>query len=47
MPMSPERVWRAIEAARAGTPEDPWREPPAVFERLPKRDGPPREALNQ
>jgi carbon-monoxide dehydrogenase large subunit len=35
MPCTPERVWRAIEAARAGSPEaDPWREPPAVFARL-------------
>ena len=31
MPCTPERVWRAIEDARAGTLPDPWREPPAVF----------------
>ncbi len=28
MPCTPERVWRAIEDARAGTLADPWREPP-------------------
>ncbi|MGO8859453.1 MAG: xanthine dehydrogenase family protein molybdopterin-binding subunit [Acidimicrobiales bacterium] len=31
MPCTPERVWRAIEAARAGTLPDPWREPPAAM----------------
>jgi len=35
MPCTAERVWRAIEAARAGTPPDPWRDPPAVFAELP------------
>jgi len=35
MPCSPERVWTAIEAARRGD-GDPWREPPAIFARLPK-----------
>ena len=35
MPCTPERVWRAIEAARAGAPPDPWREPPAFFDTLP------------
>jgi carbon-monoxide dehydrogenase large subunit len=34
MPCTPERVWRTIEDARAGTLPDPWREPPAVFETL-------------
>ena len=38
MPCTPERVWRALAAARAGTPPDPWRDPPAVFAGLP---GPP------
>jgi len=37
MPCSPERVWRAIEDARAGTLPDPWREPPAAFATLPVR----------
>jgi carbon-monoxide dehydrogenase large subunit len=32
MPCTPERVWNAIRAARAGELPDPWREPPAVFE---------------
>jgi carbon-monoxide dehydrogenase large subunit len=31
-------VWRAIEDARAGTPADPWREPPAAFATLPVRE---------
>jgi carbon-monoxide dehydrogenase large subunit len=34
MPCTPERVWRAIEAARTGTLPDPWREPPAAFASL-------------
>jgi carbon-monoxide dehydrogenase large subunit len=34
MPAAPERVWRAIEDARAGRLPDPWREPPAIFDRL-------------
>jgi carbon-monoxide dehydrogenase large subunit len=38
MPCTPERVWRAIEAARAGTLPSPWREPPAVFATLPVRE---------
>ena len=35
-PLTPERVWRAIRAASAGTLSSPWREPPAVFETLPR-----------
>jgi carbon-monoxide dehydrogenase large subunit len=38
MPCTPERVWRAITAARAGTPEPVWREPPAFFANLPGRE---------
>jgi carbon-monoxide dehydrogenase large subunit len=46
-PLTPERVWRAVRAAadaRAGdTPGparllSPWRDPPAVFDRLPRRE---------
>ena len=37
LPCSPQRVWRAIRDARAGTPADPWREPPPVFATLPLR----------
>jgi carbon-monoxide dehydrogenase large subunit len=37
MPCSPQRVWAAIRAARDGTPPDPWRDPPDVFDRLPRR----------
>jgi len=38
MPCTPERVWRAIEDAQAGTAADPWREPPAAFATLPVRE---------
>jgi len=38
MPCTSERVWRAIEDAKAGTLPDPWRDPPAIFAELP---GPP------
>ncbi len=34
MPCTPETVWRHITAARAGSPIDPWREPPSIFDRL-------------
>jgi carbon-monoxide dehydrogenase large subunit len=36
MPCTPERVWRAISDARAGTLPDPWREPPAEMAAFPK-----------
>jgi carbon-monoxide dehydrogenase large subunit len=35
MPCTPERVWRAVQQARAGTLPDPWREPPARFATIP------------
>ncbi|HZQ28522.1 MAG TPA: xanthine dehydrogenase family protein molybdopterin-binding subunit [Acidimicrobiales bacterium] len=44
MPCTPERVWRAIQDARAGTLPSPWREPPAVFDDLPVRGQAPRTA---
>ena len=44
MPCTPERVWAAIQDARAGSPPDPWREPPAVMATLP-REGAEGEAL--
>jgi carbon-monoxide dehydrogenase large subunit len=43
MPCTPERVWRAIQAAAtsgsngSGRGPDPWREPPTVFATLPIR----------
>lgn len=37
MPCTPERVWRALRAAEAGTPEPAWRTPPDVFSDLPVR----------
>jgi len=37
MPCSPERVLRAIDAARAGHSVSSWREPPDVFSTLPVR----------
>ena len=40
IPCTPERVWNAIEAARAGRPLDPWREPPAAFASLEVATGP-------
>ncbi|GAY07740.1 xanthine dehydrogenase family protein molybdopterin-binding subunit [Pseudonocardia sp. N23] len=39
LPCTPERVWRAVQEAKAGSPADPWREPPAVFADLPVRGG--------
>ena len=44
MPCTSERVWRAIEEARAGSPRPPWRQPPAVFAGLPRRYGRPEAA---
>jgi carbon-monoxide dehydrogenase large subunit len=35
MPCTPERVWRAMQDAKAGTLPDPWREPPAVMATFP------------
>jgi carbon-monoxide dehydrogenase large subunit len=32
LPCTPERVWRTIRDAEAGTLPDPWLDPPAVFE---------------
>lgn len=40
IPCTPQRVWRAIEAARAGDLPDPWREPPTAFEGLEVQVGP-------
>ena len=37
MPCSPQRVWAAIQAARHGAPPDPWRDPPPVFDHLPRQ----------
>ncbi len=36
MPCTPERVWRAICDAHAGTLPDPWREPPIEMASFPK-----------
>ena len=41
MPCTPERVWRAIRDAAAGTLPSSWREPPPVFPGLPVRQAPP------
>jgi carbon-monoxide dehydrogenase large subunit len=35
MPCTPERVWRAVQAARESGPAIPWSEPPTVFSHLP------------
>lgn len=37
MPCTPDRVWRAIEAARRGDEQVLWREPPKAFDTLPIR----------
>ena len=39
LPCTPERVWQAIRSARAGGSPDPWRDPPAVFDRLAELGG--------
>ncbi|MGD9531204.1 xanthine dehydrogenase family protein molybdopterin-binding subunit [Pseudonocardia sp.] len=39
LPCTPERVWRAVQDARAGRLADVWREPPDVFGSLPLRAG--------
>ena len=36
MPCTPERVWNAINDAKNGTLQDPWTEPPAIFDQLSK-----------
>jgi len=38
MPCTPERVWRAIQDARAGRGASSWTPPPEVFSTLPPRD---------
>ena len=40
MPCTPERVWRAVQSARAGTLAEPWCDPPTAFDTLPRRGGP-------
>ncbi len=44
MPCTPERVWRAINEAAAGSNGSPWREPPAFFDTLPERGARPTPA---
>jgi carbon-monoxide dehydrogenase large subunit len=39
MPLTPENVWRALKDARRGAENHPWREPPPVFEDLPRAGG--------
>jgi carbon-monoxide dehydrogenase large subunit len=47
MPATAERVWRAIQDARAGTLAEPWREPPRAFDELPLQEGAaPGEQIN-
>jgi aerobic carbon-monoxide dehydrogenase large subunit len=38
MPCIPERVWRAITDAGAGTLPDPWREPPSEMAAFTRED---------
>ena len=44
MPCTPERVWRAINEAAAGSSGSPWREPPPFFDALPERGARPTPA---
>ncbi|TAN30455.1 MAG: xanthine dehydrogenase family protein molybdopterin-binding subunit [Actinomycetota bacterium] len=44
MPLTPEKVWRAIDSATRGQPPQTWSEPPAFFSDLPLRDSSPRPA---
>jgi carbon-monoxide dehydrogenase large subunit len=37
MPLTPQRVWRAVAAAERGEHDDPWSEPPSWFAGLPVR----------
>ena len=46
MPCTPERVWRAIAAAQAGTLPDPWREPRSEMAGFP-REGAAGEELER
>ena len=38
MPCTSERVWKEIEKAQKENVSDPWKEPPAIFERLAIQD---------
>jgi carbon-monoxide dehydrogenase large subunit len=47
MPATAERVWQAVQDARAGRLRESWREPPAAFDALPRQDGAaPGEDIN-
>jgi aerobic carbon-monoxide dehydrogenase large subunit len=43
LPCTPERVWRAVQDARAGRLPDIWREPPEALSSLPIRGGKKRD----
>lgn len=38
MPITSERIWKAIESAKVGEDQYPWQDPPQFFETLPYRD---------
>jgi carbon-monoxide dehydrogenase large subunit len=44
MPISPERVWAAIQQATAGAPANPWTEPPAAMYAAPADDQAPGDS---
>jgi carbon-monoxide dehydrogenase large subunit len=44
IPCTPQAVWRAVQAARAGAVSEPWRDPPAILATLPERTGSPGDA---
>ena len=39
MPLKPDRIVAAVQAAASGSLPDPWREPPAAFAGLDVRGG--------
>ncbi|MGH9101866.1 MAG: xanthine dehydrogenase family protein molybdopterin-binding subunit [Acidimicrobiales bacterium] len=47
MPCTPERVWRALTEASAGRPAPAWREPPALLDTLPQRQGAAQRAAEE
>jgi aerobic carbon-monoxide dehydrogenase large subunit len=46
MPLKPDRIVAAVQAAAAGTLPDPWREPPKAFDTLPVRGEPSGEEVS-
>ncbi|PRX50285.1 carbon-monoxide dehydrogenase large subunit [Prauserella shujinwangii] len=47
LPLTPQRVWRAVRDAAEGNPQAPWREPPGAFDELPVRGEGPSPAAEE